>query len=435
MRLPKTDELAVTTLGSCRSPSPLGESETLFVDDSARVLVSPDLEDVTPFLQSGAPPPSFERAGPRSKIFFDPASIHCGIVTCGGLCPGLNDVIRSIVLILSGHYRVKGILGFRYGYAGLGPNPPREPMKLDPKTVERIHQWGGTMLGSSRGPQKPADMVDSLVRHKISVLFTIGGDGTLRGASAIVEEIRRRQLPISVVGIPKTIDNDLRWTERTFGYVTAVEAARKAVDGAHEEARAHINGVGIVKLMGRESGFIAAGATLASADVNFCLVPEFPFSVDGDTGFLKTLEQRLDAWRHAVVVIAEGAGQDLVQRSAGSEQDASGNARLEDVGPHLRDTIKEYFTRIKKPVSIKYIDPSYTIRSLPANALDSAFCLILGHHAAHAGMAGRTDVMIGRWNGRFVHVPIALGVSSRKKLDPTLWQRVLEATGQPASMR
>ena len=435
MQLPAPDGLKVARLGPGRFPSPLAEPEKLFIDAAAGVLLSPLLEDLRPFLEAGAEPPSFERAGPRSRLYFDPRAVTCGIVTCGGLCPGLNDVIRSIVLTLAQRYGVRKVLGFRYGYAGLGPACQFEPMELSPQSVDRIHQSGGTLLGSSRGPQEPAYMADTLVRHGVEILFAIGGDGTLRGASALDAELRRRDLSISVIGIPKTIDNDLQWTDRTFGFVTAVEAALKAVDAAHEEARGYLNGVGIVKLMGRLSGFIAAGTTLASADVNYCLVPEFPFVLEGESGFLRTLERRLDATRHALVVVAEGAGQEWLRDPAHVTRDASGNPTLEDIGVYLRDRVRDHFRRAGKPVSLKYIDPSYTIRSLPANAFDSAYCLILGQHAVHAGMAGRTDVMIGHWNGKFVHVPIRRGVASRKQVGVDLWQRVLEATGQPSSSR
>jgi 6-phosphofructokinase 1 len=434
-RMPASRELEISRLGDCTLPSPFLQTRKQFTTDADRVLVPSEAGDTTSFVAAGEPLPSFEAAGPRDRIFFRSDEASCGIVTCGGLCPGLNDVIRSIVLTLNHGYGVHRILGFRYGYAGLSKNSHKEPLFLEPDLVENAHLHGGTLLGSSRGPQDLGEMADTLVNWKVKILFAVGGDGTLRGASALAGEIARRNLKIAVIGVPKTIDNDLAWIERSFGFATAVEEARASIAAAHAEARAAWNGVGLVKLMGRHSGFISAYATLSSGDVNFCLVPEVPFDLDGPGGFLESLEERLQSRRHALVVAAEGAGQDLMQ-AADDQRDASGNVQLQDVGVFLRERIKAHFADRGIPMTIKYIDPSYTIRSLPANAMDSSFCLILGQHAVHAGMAGRTDMLVGFWNHAFTHVPLALATSVRKQLDPQaeIWQRVLGATGQPASM-
>jgi 6-phosphofructokinase 1 len=436
MAFPEPEALVVTSLGPGRLPSPLAGRGERFVDETRRVLLCSDTGELQPFLQAGHSPPSFEPAGPRAEIFFPPETLTCGIVTCGGLCPGLNDVIRAIVLTLTYAYGVRRILGFRYGYAGLSSTSGFEPMMLTPDVVDTIHEHGGTLLGSSRGPQDVGDMVDTLVQWNVGMLFAIGGDGTLRGASALSQEITRRNLLLSIIGIPKTIDNDLAWMERSFGFTTAVEEAMRALVAAHGEARGAWNGIGLVKLMGRYSGFIAAHASLANCDVNFCLVPEVSFTLNGDGGFLQALEQRLERKHHAVVVAAEGAGQDLLRDPAHLAYDASGNVRLKDIGVFLREAIIHYFAAQDKEVTIKYIDPSYIIRSLPANAMDSEYCLLLGQHAVHAGMAGRTNMAVGYWNQRFTHIPMALVVARRKQLDPqgTLWRSVLEATGQPTSM-
>jgi 6-phosphofructokinase 1 len=436
MILPQSGDLIISSLGLCRVPSPLRKYRQPFVDVTNRVLVSSETEDLELFLNAGQQPPAFGLAGPRSEIFFDPPTLACGVVTCGGLCPGVNDVIRSIVHTLVFGYGVPRILGFRYGYAGLAAKSCHTPLELTLDAVNDIHEYGGTILGSSRGPQDVKGMVDTLQKHNVSILFTIGGDGTLRGASALSKEIARRKLPIGIIGVPKTIDNDLGWTERSFGFATAVEEATRSIDAAHTEARGAWNGIGLVKLMGRHSGFIAAHASLANPDVNFCLVPEVPFTLGGKGGFLEILAQRLARRHHAVIVVAEGAGQELLQDPANLERDASGNLRLKDIGVFLRDEITRFLTSQGFEFSIKYIDPSYLIRSLPANAVDSEFCLILGQHAVHAGMAGYTDMVIGDWNHHYTHVPIALAVAHRKRLDPRgpAWQSVLQATGQPASM-
>jgi len=433
---PEPEDLEIPRLGECRHSSPLSGHQAPFVSDDERILLCGETSELRPYLASGTMPPSFERAGPRERIFFQPDELTCGIVTCGGLCPGLNNVIRSIVLRLTYAYGVKRILGFRYGYAGLSSGGGQEPLVLTPESVESIHEKGGTILGSSRGPQDLGDMVDTLERRTVGILFVIGGNGGLRGASALRGEIRRRGLSISVIGIPKTIDNDLQWIARSFGFDTAVEAASNVILAAHEEARGAWNGIGLVKLMGRHAGFIAAGATLATSDVNFCLVPEVPFTLEGDGGFFQALEKRLDEKHHAVIVVAEGAGQEICQAAKEPERDASGNLRLQDIGIFLRDAMKEHFARRGIDAIIRYIDPSYIIRSKPANSFDAQLCLILGQHAVHAGLAGRTDMLVGLWNQKMTHLPIPLAVGEAKHLDPVgeAWQRVLEATGQPHSL-
>ncbi len=429
LRPDELPDLAIEKIGSPTIDSPLVQSNRHFVDDDERIFVFSHSHDLRGPEGSGKEPPTFERAGPRRKIFFDPAGLNCGIVTCGGLCPGLNDVVRAITLSLIWQYGVKNVYGFRYGYAGLTSKPPQPPMLLTTELMNDIHLKGGDILSSSRGPQDSDGMVDTLERMEIGVLFTIGGDGTLRGARDLAEAIKRRGLKISVIGIPKTIDNDISGIEQSFGFSTAVEATRAAICGAHEEARGAWNGVGLVKLMGRDSGFIAAYATLANSDVNFCFIPEVPLVLEG---FLSALERRLDERHHAVVVVAEGAGGHLSGENDAPAKDASGNILRQDIGLILKEKIAEYFRRKEKPLSLKYIDPSYMIRSLPADSNDSAFCVMLGQNAVHAGMSGRTNMVVGYWNQYFVNIPTSLTVSKRKKVDPEghLWQTVLEITGQ-----
>jgi 6-phosphofructokinase 1 len=427
--MPRELDFTVMNLGECRIPSPL--SGIRFVKEDDRILYHSDIRGIRECISLGKEPPHLEEAGPREKIFFDPASLACGIVTCGGLCPGLNNVIRAVVLSLHYHYGVKKIYGFQYGYEGLSPRFGHKPVELTPEAVVNIDERGGTILGSSRGNQDISEMVDTLEKMDIGILFAIGGDGTQRGALAINEEARRRGIKLSIIGIPKTIDNDISFIQKTFGFETAVSEAKRVTYAAHIEAEGARNGVGLVKLMGRDSGFIAAFTTMVDGQVNFCLVPEVPFSLDG---FLKALKKRLEKRQHAVIVVAEGAGQHLMQTTA--EKDASGNIRYGDIGIFLRDAIKVYFKKIGMEMNLKYIDPSYTIRSVPANPHDSALCFLFGHNAVHAGMAGRTGIIIGFWNQRFTHVPISLAVSERKKIEPEgwVWNSVLSSTGQPKDM-
>jgi 6-phosphofructokinase 1 len=426
-------DFTIARLGDCQVQTPM--SGVRFIGDSDRVLYHATLDAFTAWLGKsgrGAAPPSMERAGPRQALFFDPKKLACGLVTCGGLCPGLNDVIRAVVGSLHRNYGVKTIYGFRFGYEGLVRRLGHQPVELTPESVHRIHESGGSILGSSRGPQNVAEMVDYLNELGIGILFAIGGDGTLRGAQAIGDEAARRGLKLGVIGIPKTIDNDVSFVQRTFGFETAVTEAYRATYAANAEAESARNGIGLVKLMGRDSGFIAAYSALVNSDVNFCLIPEVRFALET---FLSALQRRLERRGHAVIVVAEGAGQDLMANSG--QRDASGNIKYGDIGVLLRDAIAAHFKRSGTAISLKYIDPSYTIRSVPATAHDSAFCLLLGQSAVHAGLSGRTNMVVSFWNHHFTHVPIALAASERKKIDPqgALWSTVVTSTGQPRDMQ
>jgi 6-phosphofructokinase 1 len=364
-------------------------------------------------------------------LYFDPLRTSVGIVTCGGLCPGLNNVIRGLVLELTEHYGVSDIVGFRDGYRGLTSGYSQPPLRLTAETVRDIHSRGGTILGTSRGNQDASEMLGTLKRAHISILFVIGGDGTLRGAQKIADAAAEQGYPLSVVGVPKTIDNDIPYIDHSFGFQTAFARAADSIASARTEAMSTPNGVGLVKLMGRHSGFIASYAALATHDVDFVLVPEIAFKLEGDAGFLRLLRRRVAEGGHAVVVVAEGAGQDLLQSRAGT--DASGNVKLADIGQLLRDRITNHFAQAGAELSLRYVDPGYAIRSVPANAYDSVFCLRLAQAAVHAAMAGRTAMMVGRWHGRFVHLPISVATSVRNQVDPDgdLWLSVLETTGQP----
>lgn len=418
-------QMKVDRLGVCEFPSPLDSTEDR--DRHVPFLIARDLE------AGIGEEILFEVAGPEAKLFFHGPAVKAGIVTCGGLCPGLNNVIRSLFYELNHAYGVQEIYGFAYGYKGLDPARGGEPLRLTAEFVDHIHKRGGTVIGTSRGPVDPAVALDNLQKRGINLLFCVGGDGTQRGANALHQEAVRRGYPLAVVGIPKTIDNDVGYVARTFGFSTAVEAARDIIDSAHMEARSVENGISLVKVMGRHAGFIAAGATIASQDVNFTLVPEVPFALGGENGFLAALQRRIVKRSHAVIVVAEGAGQDLLARQ-GEERDASGNLLLKDIGVFLKQQIDSHFKAAGIPVVIRYFDPSYVIRSRPTNCEDSILCDLYARHAVHAAMAGKTGVVIGNLHDTFIYVPIEALVSEKKRLDPGggWWRAALAATGQPA---
>ena len=437
----KRYDFTIESLGPAKLNSPIrmsknaGDGLANYVKDSDRILFTIDTEVV-----DGVEKPRYsdtlELAGPREKIYFNPAHVHAAICTCGGLCPGLNNVVRAVVRCLWYRYGVRRISGVQYGYLGLLENATWPLIKLTPDVVDEIQEKGGTILSSARGGGKQVEeIVDSLERLNINILITVGGDGTLRGSYDIGEEVKRRGLKIAVVGVPKTIDNDLSFIDSSFGFDTAVSQAVPIIRGAHVEAKGAINGIGLVKVMGRESGFIAAHAALAQSDVNFCLIPECPFDLEGPNGFLEHLKRRILDRGHAVILVAEGAGQDLVP--ATGEVDASGNVKYTDIGIFMKDRIKQYFKEQGIPTSIKYIDPSYIIRSAPANSYDSIYCARIGAHAVHAAMAGKTQCIASCVNNQYVYVPIKVAVSKRSHVDPesALWRDVLENTRQPFSMK
>jgi 6-phosphofructokinase 1 len=431
-------DVAIRDLGRCLLPSPvarhLGDSYLQFVGAADKVL----LDDRLSAPGTGRPPPTerpaFELAGPRDKVFFDPRTVRCGIVTCGGLCPGLNNVVRGLVLELMQGYGVRHVYGFRYGYEGLIARLGHAPLTFTPDVVAHIHHDGGTMLGSSRGSQDAGEIVDNLEANGIGALFVVGGDGSMRGALAVSAEVARRGLKIAVVGVPKTVDNDIPYIDRSFGFVSAYSAAVDVIRSARIEATGARDGIGLVKLMGRHSGFLACQAALASTEVDLVLIPEVPVAFDDGSAVFEQLRKVLDRKGHAVVVVAEGAAQEAIAApSSGEATDKSGNVKLKDVGVFLRERFGEHFRGRGREVTVKYIDPSYAIRSVPACPSDSVYCWNMARNAVHAAMAGNTEMLIGRWHGRFVHVPMQLATSGRRQVDPAgdLWTSVIESTGQP----
>ncbi|HTF47643.1 MAG TPA: ATP-dependent 6-phosphofructokinase [Pseudonocardia sp.] len=442
---PPVPDLSIATLGPARIDSPLSgmldawRTTEHYVSEHDRVLLDDTLSMAVARGCSVADLPSLEPCGPRRKLFFDPSKTRAGIVTCGGLCPGLNDVIRGLVRSLTHHYGVRRVTGFRNGYQGFIPSYGHGIVELTPEYVDNISGEGGTVLGTSRGHQDPQEIVDCLERLNINVLFVVGGDGSMRGAMQIAEVAAERELRISVVGIPKTIDNDIPYIDQSFGFQTAFSRAAESIRAVNVEAKSTPHGVGLVKLMGRHSGFIASYAALANHDADVVLIPEVPFGLDGDDGLLEYVLRRVRERDHVVLVVAEGAGQELLAptvangKAGPAATDASGNTTLRDIGPYLRERIVARLVADGITPSVRYIDPSYAIRSVPANAYDKAYCLRLSNHAVHAAMSGRTAMVVGRLRRRFVHIPMSLAVSRRNQVDPhgDLWMSVLEATGQP----
>ena len=434
-------DFTIEQLGECKVPSPIelskehGEFRANYVRDTSFVRYKVNVFDVNSAESELTKGNLMQKAGPREYIYFNPAHVNAGICTCGGLCPGLNDVIRAVVRCLWYRYGVKRIRGFRYGFKGFFADSGYDTIELTPKVVDDIHKNGGSFLGTSRGGgNRVADIVDCVESLSMNMLFIIGGDGTQRGALDVAREIERRGLKVAVVGIPKTVDNDLLFIDRSFGFETAVETARKAVDAIHMEAESQVNGIGVVKLMGRESGFIATSTTLASHETNFCLIPEVPFDMDGPNGFLSHLEKRLERRGHAVIIVAEGAGQEHMQ--ATNEKDASGNKKLSDIGVFLCNKINEYFANKNIHVNLKYVDPSYQVRSSVTTANDSIYCERLGNNAVHAAMAGKTKCVVGLVHDKYVIIPTEMVTRKRNKVDPegALWRDALDATGQPILM-
>ncbi len=423
-------DFQIPRLGRAQLDSPLDPS-TAFIDDGATVAYDSDAAKLAEYVRKRKTITAFELAGTSARIYHDPSWCKAAVLTAGGLCPGLNDVIKFLTSTLRGQYKVPIVYGIRYGYRGLNPASKLAPIVLTDENTDDIHEQGGTILGSSRGEEDTGVMVDTLMRMNINLLFCIGGDGTARCAHDIAMEAQRRGLSISVISIPKTIDNDISFIDKSFGFETAVAACSRFASGANNEAKGAYNGIGLVRVMGRDSGFIAAYATLANSYINYCLVPERKFTLEGEgpDALLPNLVERMNRKHHAVMIVAEGAGQELFDKLP-EMHDASGNLIHNDIGILLRDKIREHFKKLDIEVNVKYFDTSYAVRSGPCHGADAVFCAMLAQNAVHAAMAGRTDMVIGHWGDHFTHVPIALATRERKKIDlhSQLWTSVRAST-------
>ena len=370
------------------------------------------------------------RAGARETIYFDPKTTKAAIVTCGGLCPGLNDVIRTVTTTLE-DYGCEEILGIKYGFRGFFADDTvsalERPIKLTSELVNDIHITGGSVLGSSRGGADMPAIVSRIEEMGIDFLFVIGGNGSHAGALAIDKLCRQRGLTTSVICVPKTIDNDILLLDRTFGFQTAVDEAVKAIRSANIEARSADNGVGLVRLMGRQSGFIAMHAALASGNTDVCLIPEIDCPLEGQGGVLAHIIRIVEKQNHAVVVVAEGAGQE--QLGMLGETDASGNPILQNFAKYLQQKLRD----AKPDVDIKYIDPTYMVRACRTNGSDAIYCSILGQNAVHAAFAGLSSVTVGMCLGHYVYLPIPPVISAARTVDPQgrMFERLRFAIGQP----
>eukprot|EP00611_Tribonema_gayanum_P031998 TRINITY_DN93_c0_g2_i1.p1 TRINITY_DN93_c0_g2~~TRINITY_DN93_c0_g2_i1.p1 ORF type:complete len:506 (-),score=167.86 TRINITY_DN93_c0_g2_i1:425-1804(-) len=379
---------------------------------------------------------AFLRAGPRAKLHFDPTTVNACIVTCGLLCPGLNSVIHHLIDTLKNNYNAGKIYGIRGGWGGFW-DPEKPPIQLcQSKDLEFLQSRAGSILGCSVGGFDVKKIMQFLMDKQISHMYVIGGDGTHRGAHRIAVECIAMGLNIAVAGIPKSVDNDIDLVDRSFGFMTAVEEAQNAIRSATIEAKCNLpNGIGIVKLMGRSTGYLAAYATMASGDVDLCLVPEVEIRLDGPDGCLPHLERVVQTKGYAVVVISEGAGQ--AQLSEVAAEARSKGAPLPSVGQYMKSQIEKHFASKGKTATCKYIDPSVSVRSVAANAFDQILCMQLAQNAVHGAMAGYTAFAAGVVNNRTVLIPITEIVdTSPKGLNPRgrTWERVLCITRQPNTL-
>ncbi|KAL4422989.1 hypothetical protein ABPG77_005469 [Micractinium sp. CCAP 211/92] len=379
-----------------------------------------------PAKNEAIPLPNFAlRSGPRKTIYHNPKDVTAAIVTCGGLCPGLNDVVQNIVYTLDDYGVPEDqIFGIRYGLRGFLDRHAK-PVQLSRQTVDGIQLKGGTVLGTSRGNAKIPAIVERLRLWGINQLYVIGGNGGNAAAHAIAKECREQGVVCNVVGVPKSIDNDIQLIDRCFGFDTAVEEAQRSLISARVEARSS-GGISVVKLMGRQSGFIAMNASMASGVVDVCLIPEIRFDLEKLCDFVATIMARKD---YCVVCVAEGAGQDIMDSSGPKGTDASGNPILQDIGVFLRDVFKKRF----KGVDVKYIDPSYMIRSIPTITTDRIYCKVLGQGAVHGAFAGYTDFTVGLVNTHYVFLPTTTIIQFPRTVDPRgrQWNRLKTAINQP----
>ncbi|MFY9675124.1 MAG: 6-phosphofructokinase [Terriglobales bacterium] len=341
-----------------------------------------------------------------------------GMLTGGGDCPGLNAVIRAVVRKGTFHYNDE-FLGFMEGWRGLVDG---KTMALDLSTVGGILPRGGTILRTSRtNPAKHPDGLDhclqNLKKHACDALIAIGGDDTLSVAQKLFAN------GMKVVGVPKTIDNDLAGTDFTFGFDTAVNVATNAIDRVHTTAEAH-NRVIVVEVMGRDSGWIAAYSGIGGgADV--ILVPEVPFDIDQ---VAELIRQRHARGRYfSIVVAAEGA-----KFAGGGTEPQSGTPVLQDVGRdefgHLRlGGIGEVLAReIEKRTGFE--TRSVVLGHIQRGGSPSAFDRVLATRyglgaidMVHRGEFGHMAALRGN---KIVSIPLAEAIASNRKLD----QEILDAT-------
>ena len=269
--------------------------------------------------------------------------MHCAIATCGGLCPGTNDVIRAIVLELHHLYKVRHIYGVRYGFQGFIPKYGHDLVDLTPEVVANIHTFGGTVLSSSRGPQDIGEIVDALDRmqHPASSSSS-AATAPCRAANRICEEIARRELRIGVIVIPKTIDNDIALVSRSFGFDTAVEMATEAIHAAHTEALGAPNGIGLVKLMGRYLRVHRRQRHPGLAGSQLCPDPRGRFRSGRrlrSAGQSGRPPEGAAPRRHR-----GGRGRrGTILPEENRQRDPSGNLKPGDIGHFLQDEIKDYF--------------------------------------------------------------------------------------------
>jgi len=335
------------------------------------------------------------------------------MLTGGGDCPGLNAVIRAVVRKGERHYGDE-LVGFLDGWKGV---LERQTMPVDVARCRGLLPKGGTILGTSRtnpykvegGPQKA---LDNLRAEGIDALIAIGGDDTLGVANKLSNE------GLLVVGVPKTIDNDLSATEVTFGFDTAVQIASDAIDRLHTTAESH-DRVMVVEVMGRHAGWIATEAGIAGGAAEI-LIPEEPFDIDA---ICRRLQGRHDRGRYAsLVVVAEGAVpvEGTMEVQSG-ELDAFGHVRLGGIANRVAQGIEER-TGFETRVTIL----GHVQRGGTPTAFDRILATRFGVAAIDAVHEGVTGQMVALQAGQIVRVPLAEAVGKSKTVDPQLYHGVAE---------
>ncbi len=336
--------------------------------------------------------------------------MRVGVLTGGGDCPGLNAVIRAIVRTGSYDHNCE-FVGFRDGWRG-----PLEPdtQRLDVAAVRGILPRGGTILGSSRtNPLSEAATVDgksglerikeNLANLGVDALIAIGGEDTLGVAGKLCEN------GVKVVGVPKTIDNDLSATDYTFGFDTAVNIAMEAIDRLHTTAESHHRAL-IVEVMGRNAGWIALHAGVAGG-ANVILIPEQPFDIKDVCNYV---EKRFETKYAPIVVVAEGAHPKAIGTSViDDERDAFGHTRYGGVGQLLAEEIERRTGKEARAAVLGHIQRGGT-----PTAFDRVLATRFGVHAIRAVADGAFGQMVALRGTDIVRVPIAEAIRELKLVPP-----------------
>jgi 6-phosphofructokinase 1 len=430
-----------------------------FVREGASIPVLHDWDIIQVFADNGYLDafPRFLRTGEQPEYRFDPTDVTIGILIAGGIAAGLNMVVDSIVKrhfalatqIAGGEPQSLRIYGYDGGYKGMMQSKrfllaPTEgagrranyPAGLPIRATDgQATSGGSTLVKAGRGEELTDEQailslarehVRKIVTEGLDILYVIGGNGTLSWAARLCEALEEMQdaKPIAIVGGPKTMDNDVFFTDATFGFRTAVDVATNFVLGIHHDARAQ-DRIGLLEVFGASAGWVALHAHADSGEGDEVLIPErMPEKREDHNdflgGILDYVEKRLEDNDHAVVVVAEGAMPEWQWRDAGAKDRAFANLlskMKQRYGPARAEAGKE-------PFAISDVRTRYLVRGTPPNTYDIELCKVTGRLMVDTALAGFTGCAVHRWQNDYVLVPFRTAAERLKQVP--MWDVFLQ---------